>query len=147
MRWRGSVAVAFLAAALLIVVAGAVAGTATTGTVVRVHKTSLGKVLATSKGFTLYLYTGDHHNKSTCSGFCSSLWPPLTTTGRPRAGKGVNQSLLGTTRRPNGKLQVTYNGHPLYRYSSDKKPGQTNGEGYGQLWYAVSAAGNKVTGR
>jgi predicted lipoprotein with Yx(FWY)xxD motif len=139
---------ATLALAFALLASGAaVAATGATGTLVSLHKTSLGKVVATSKGFTLYLYTGDRRNKSTCSGYCSSLWPPLTTNGKPRAGQGVKQSLLGTTRRSNGKLQVTYNGHPLYRYSNDKKPGQTTGEGWSQIWYAVSAAGKKVTGR
>ena len=138
---------ATLALVLSLVASGAGgAATRVTGARVTLHKTSLGKVLATSTGFTLYLYTGDRRNKSTCSGYCSSLWPPLTTKGKPQAGPGVKQSLLGTTRRPNGKRQVTYNGHPLYRYTSDKKPGQTSGQGYGQIWYAVSAAGKKVTG-
>ena len=138
---------ATLALVLALVASGAAAAaTRATGTAVDLHKTSLGKVLATSKGFTLYLYTGDRRNKSTCSGYCSSLWPPLTTKGKPHAGAGVKQSLLGTTRRPNGKLQVTYNGHPLYRHTSDKKPGQTTGQGWGQIWYAVSAKGKRVSG-
>ena len=94
---------ATLALAFALLASGAaVAATGATGTLVSLHKTSLGKVVATSKGFTLYLYTGDRRNKSICSGYCSSLWPPLTTNGKPRAGRGVKQSLLGTTRRSNG---------------------------------------------
>jgi predicted lipoprotein with Yx(FWY)xxD motif len=138
---------ATLALALVLVASGAAAAaTRTAGTHVDLHNSSLDKVLATSKGFTLYLYTGDRRNKSTCSGFCTSLWPPLTTKGKPHAGKGVEQSLLGTTKRRNGKLQVTYNGHPLYRYSNDKKAGQIGGQGWGQVWYAVSAKGAKAKG-
>ncbi len=114
------------------------------GTLVMLHKTKLGKVLATSGGMTLYLYTPDGKNRSNCYGSCAALWPPLIAKGKPRAGAGVRQKLLGVTRRRDGKRQVTYHGHPLYRYSGDSKPGQVKGEGYGGIWYALNAAGNKV---
>jgi predicted lipoprotein with Yx(FWY)xxD motif len=118
--------------------------TVQSGAVVELHKTKLGEVLANSKGLTLYMYTPDGHNKSRCTGSCASIWPPLTTSGKPRAAMGAKQSLLGTTRRSNGKLQVTYAGHPLYHYSGDAKAGQTAGEGYGGIWFAISASGRKV---
>ncbi len=111
------------------------------GTVVDLHTTSLGKVLATSKGRTLYLYTADGKNKSNCTGSCASAWPPLLTKGKPVAGMGVKKSLLGTAKR-GSKLQVSYHGHPLYTYTGDSGAGQTNGEGVGGF-YVVKASGQK----
>jgi predicted lipoprotein with Yx(FWY)xxD motif len=131
--------------ALAAVASGSAIAASKGGTTVTLHKTKLGKVLATSTGMTLYLYTPDPKGKSVCNAGCDSSWPPLTTKLKPRAGTGVNAKLLGTTRRSNGKLQVTYAGHPLYRYVGDTKAGQVSGEGYGGIWYAVSSAGKKVT--
>ena len=128
---------------LTLVAAGAAFAATQTGTKVTLHSTNKGKVLATSAGRTLYLYTPDGHNKSNCYGSCLTYWPPLMTTAKPVAGTGVHQALLGTTKRTNGKLQVTYNGHPLYRYTGDSAAGQAYGEGYGGTWYVVTAAGNK----
>lgn len=125
--------------ALTLVAAGAAYAAAQSGTVVDIHKTSHGKVLATSKGRTLYLYTPDGKNKSHCTGSCAAIWPPLKTTGKPKAGMGVRQSLLGQT----SKHQVTYHGHPLYTYTGDSKAGQTNGEGSGGTWFVVTASGKK----
>jgi predicted lipoprotein with Yx(FWY)xxD motif len=114
------------------------------GTYVNLHAESgVGTVLATVSGRTLYLNTLDGKNTINCKAACASAWPPLYTTARPLAGMGVKQSLLHTVKRPNGRLQVTYNGHPLYRYSGDTKAGQANGEGMNSRWYAVTAAGNK----
>jgi predicted lipoprotein with Yx(FWY)xxD motif len=84
---------------------------------------------------------------STCYGACAALWPPLTTTGKPVAGHGVRASLLGTTKRKDGKLEVTYNHHPLYYFVSDQKPGQTTGQGvnqFGAPWWVISAAGKEI---
>jgi len=111
---------------------------------------SLGTVLVDSKGDTLYLFQKDTGTKSTCVGPCASAWPPLRASGKSTAGSGANASMFGTTPRSDGKPQVTYNGHPLYTYSGDQNPGDTNGEGisaFGGLWYAVSAAGNQVVGQ
>ena len=120
----------------------AFAATRSMGTTVTLHKTSLGKVLATSKGRTLYLYTPDGKNKSVCTGSCASTWPPLMTKGKPVAGMGVNKKLLGTA--PRGKkLQVTYHGHPLYTYTGDSKAGDANGEDIDGIWFVVTAAGKK----
>jgi len=124
------------------VVSGAAfAAALTMGTKVTLHSTSRGKVLATSTGRTLYLYTLDGHNKSNCTGGCASAWPPLLTKGKPVAGMGVHKSLLGTAKR-GAKLQVSYNGHPLYTFTGDSKAGQANGEGSGNF-YVVKANGNK----
>jgi predicted lipoprotein with Yx(FWY)xxD motif len=107
----------------------------------------LGKVLVDSKGRTVYLFEKDTGPKSTCFGACAGAWPPVTVTGMPSAGPGVMQSMLGTTKRPEGTMQVTYNGHPLYRYQGDRKPGDAAGQnvdGFGAEWYVISPAGSKV---
>jgi predicted lipoprotein with Yx(FWY)xxD motif len=114
---------------------------------VSLKSTSLGKVLVASNGRTLYLFTHDKRNKSLCSGQCASFWPPLTVSAKPVAGAGIKASMLGWTKRSNGKLQVTYNHHPLYFFKLDKKSGQVNGEAvdhFGGLWGAVSAKGAAV---
>jgi predicted lipoprotein with Yx(FWY)xxD motif len=113
-------------------------------TLVKLRRTSLGKVLVDASGRTLYLYTPDRQNKSVCYGQCASYWPPLVTTGKPRAGAGVRAKLLGVTMRKDGSHQVTYAGHPLYLFVQDSKAGQTNGEEFQNIWYVVSAAGKKV---
>lgn len=123
-------------------------GRAGTGTTVTLHSTRLGPVLATTAGRTLYLFGRDTGTTSTCTGACASAWPPLITTGRPHAGSGVMSSLLGTTRRGNGTLQVTYHGHPLYRYAGDSAAGDVNGQGayaYGGYWYAVDSSGARAS--
>jgi len=115
---------------------------------VSLANTGLGKILVDSQGRTLYLFAQDTGTKSTCSGGCATAWPPLRASGKPTAGGGVKASLLGTTPRSDGKPQVTYNGHPLYGYQGDSKPGDTNGQGingFGAPWYVLSAAGNEIT--
>src|SRR6266540_3241021 len=128
--------------------AGSIAFSATrTGATVDLRKTNLGRVLVNSKGHTLYLFKKDKSGKSFCKASCTKFWPPLLKHGKLTAGSGVKASLLGTTRRGNGSLQVTYNKHPLYAYILDKKAGQTKGEGvlaFGAKWYAVSARGRAV---
>jgi predicted lipoprotein with Yx(FWY)xxD motif len=128
--------------------AGSIALSATrTGATVDLRKTKLGQVLVNSKGHTLYLFKADKNGKSSCRGSCPTFWPPLLKHGKLTAGSGVKASLLGTTKRSNGSLQVTYNKHPLYTYTLDKKAGQTHGEGvlaFGAKWYAVSAKGRAV---
>jgi predicted lipoprotein with Yx(FWY)xxD motif len=107
----------------------------------------LGKVLVNGHGQTLYLFEKDKGKKSKCYSACATNWPPTFTSGKPSAGSGVSSSKLGTTRRKDGKLQVTYNGHPLYAYAGDSRPGQANGEGsnnFGAKWYVVNAKGKKV---
>jgi predicted lipoprotein with Yx(FWY)xxD motif len=103
--------------------------------------------LVDAKGRTLYLFEADKTSKSVCNGACAEDWPPTTTAGAPKAGHGVKARLLRTSRRPDRGTQVTYNGHPLYRYIGDSKPGQTNGEGisaFGAKWYMVNAGGKKI---
>jgi predicted lipoprotein with Yx(FWY)xxD motif len=108
---------------------------------------SLGTFLAGPDGKTLYLFEADTTSKSTCSGACAQSWLPLTTTAAPVAGSGVMQSLLSTSPRGDGTMQVVYNGHPLYYYTGDTKAGDTNGEGstaFGAGWDVVSPAGKKI---
>ena len=115
--------------------------------VVSTAKTSLGRIIVNSNGRTLYLFGKDRNGKSACSGQCAVFWPPLVTSGKPGVTGGARASLIGTTRRPDGRLQVTYNHHPLYTFVKDTKAGQTNGEGvnaFGATWNAVSPAGAKV---
>jgi predicted lipoprotein with Yx(FWY)xxD motif len=116
---------------------------------VNVRSSSLGKILVDSRGRTLYLFKKDSANKSACSGSCATFWPPLRTSGKPTVGKGVRASKVGTIKRSDGKRQVTYNGHPLYRFTMDTKAGETHGEGltaFGARWFAVSPAGKQITG-
>ncbi len=96
---------------------------------VGVASSPLGRIVVDSNGRTLYVFEKDKNQRSACYGQCATFWPPLLTHGKPLARAGAKQSLLGTSRRANGSQQVTYAGHPLYRYVQDRKPGQTKGEG------------------
>ena len=110
-------------------------------------RSKLGSILVDSQGRTLYLFEKDRRGKSSCDGACATYWPPLLTNGKPAAGGGVKQALLGITRRAGGATQVTYAGHPLYRFTGDAKPGQTSGQNshaFGADWYVVSSAGKKI---
>jgi predicted lipoprotein with Yx(FWY)xxD motif len=116
---------------------------------VQVSNTSLGKVLVDSKKFTLYELEADGKNKSTCSGQCATFWPPLAPPKKIAVGPGVSKSKLKVITRSDGKKQLSYAGHPLYRYSGDTKKGQTNGEGinaFGGFWYAMDSKGKPNTG-
>jgi len=143
-----------LGAATLAIVAAAAMGSQALasgiragGAAVVVEKSPLGRILVDDKGITLYDFVQDKGTKSTCYGACAALWPPLTTIGKPHAGSGVAASLLGTTKRSDGKVEVTYNGHPLYYFVTDRKPGQTTGQGvdqFGAPWWVLSAAGKEI---
>jgi predicted lipoprotein with Yx(FWY)xxD motif len=117
---------------------------------VGVASTGLGNVLVDRQGRTLYLFGRDSGAMSACTGACAVNWPPLRVRGSPLVGSGAQPSDVATTARPDGISQLTYNGHPLYTFVNDKKPGDTNGEGinaFGGSWFAVSAAGDKVPPR
>ena len=102
-------------------------------------------ILVSSSGRTLYHLTTEHGKKIVCTSVCG-LWPPLLARkgAKLSAGVGVTKSKLGTVKRPDGKLQVTYGGLALYRYGGDSKPGQTNGQGISKTWYAISPTGALV---
>ncbi|MBV9092501.1 MAG: hypothetical protein JO132_01285 [Streptosporangiaceae bacterium] len=112
--------------------------------VLKTEHTKLGVVLADSKGFTLYWFAKDTPTTSACSGACATAWPPVI--GTPQAASGVTLSgKLGTIKRPDGSLQATYNGHPLYLFVADKAAGQANGnnvDGFGAKWYAIPVGGS-----
>jgi predicted lipoprotein with Yx(FWY)xxD motif len=117
-------------------------------TTVTTHQTKRGADLAASTGHALYMFTADKPGRSACSGACADVWLPLLSSGRPVAahGSGVSGKLLGTIKRGRA-IQVTYNGHPLYLFNRDKKPGQISGEGanqYGGHWYILNTSGNPV---
>ena len=109
----------------------------------------LGEHLVGPNGHTLYLFEKDTGSTSTCTGACAAAWPPLITTGAPTAGGAADAGLLGTTTRPDGTMEVTYGGHPLYYFSGDAAPGDTAGqevEAFGAEWYAVAPSGQAVEG-
>ena len=116
--------------------------------VVAVGKGSdLGPILVDSKGFTLYDFHKDKGGKSACYGACAGTWPPLTASDAPSATSGAEKSKLGTTKRSDGTVQVTYAGHPLYTYVADTKPGETKGQdidSFGAEWYALQGSGEEA---
>ena len=121
----------------------AAAGTAT----ISVANSSRGQILVDASGRTLYLFEADKAASSSCYGACIGVWPAVITTGQPAAGPGVKESLLGTTKRTDGTLEVVYNGHPLYYFSGDKAAGNVTGQGlssFGAAWYVVSPGGAKI---
>ena len=112
-------------------------------------ETPYGRYLVDAEGRTLYMFTPDAGKKgSTCYGACAEAWPPLLTTGDPRAAAaGLEENLLGTVERRDGSLQVTYAGWPLYYFVKDKGPGQVTGQdvhSFGGGWYLLSPAGTVI---
>jgi predicted lipoprotein with Yx(FWY)xxD motif len=118
---------------------------AATGTTIAVATNAkLGQILVDGKGMTVYLFVVDTGTTSTCYTSCASIWPPVLTTGAPQAGAGATASLLGTTTRTDGKIEVTYAGHPLYYFIKDKAAGDTTGQGvngFGGLWWVLTPSG------
>lgn len=107
----------------------------------------VGPVLVDAKGFTVYDFHKDQGTTSSCYGGCAGVWPPVLTEGDPTAGEGATSSKLGTTKRKDGTVQVTYAGHPLYTYVADKKPGEANGNdfsSFGAQWYALHSNGEEA---
>jgi predicted lipoprotein with Yx(FWY)xxD motif len=144
----------FLAAAVAVLAVAVSAAAASPGATssrtatVKIAQRSVGKILVDSKGRTLYLFRKDSRNRSECFDLCADNWPPLRVSGKPTGGKGVRKGLLGTIKRSDGKRQVTYNGHPLYRFVGDGGPGDVNGQGFnafGARWYVVSPSGKART--
>jgi predicted lipoprotein with Yx(FWY)xxD motif len=119
-----------------------------TGTAINVGSSKLGQVLVDANGLTVYLFLADKGTVSSCnSSSCVQYWPPVLTTGAPQAGPGLTATLLGTTTRADGTTQVTYAGHPLYRFINDKTAGQATGQGvnaFGAPWYVVSPSGAQI---
>lgn len=104
----------------------------------------VGAVLVDSKGFTVYDFHKDKGSTSSCYGACAKFWPPVLSEGAPSAGEGATASMLGTTKRKDGTMQVTYAGHPVYTFAEDKQPGEANGNditAFGGEWYALKGNG------
>jgi len=119
-----------------------------TGAKVAVRGTRFGRILVDGRGHALYLFTADRTPQSRCDGACAAAWPPFLTKGSPRAGRGARARLLGTTRRADGKRQVTYRGHPLYFYVGDREPGQVLCQDvfeFGGRWLVVAPSGAAIT--
>lgn len=130
--------------------AGATGSSASSGpATVETHSGSMGTYLTNGSGQALYLFAADHGGRSACSGACAAAWPPLKTTGPPKAAGGAKAGKLATTSRPDGSKQVTYGGHPLYTFTGDTTAGDTNGEGssaFGAKWWLVTPNGTALTG-
>jgi predicted lipoprotein with Yx(FWY)xxD motif len=118
------------------------------GTAVTTMHTGLGTILAAGpKRLTVYLFAADTGSTSTCSEACAQAWPPVSTSGSPKAEGDAVAADLGTTTRSDGTKQVTYKGHPLYYYVSDSQAGETTGQGvnsFGAPWYVLSASGSEI---
>ena len=155
---RRAGATALLAASLMLAAAVLAAGSAAKTTraggaasaqavTITAHASRYGKILFDGRGRVLYLFARDRAGRSSCSGACAKAWPPSLTKGVPRAGRGVNAKLLGTTKRKDGTLQVTYGKHPLYYFKEDTKAGQIkcqNVSNFGGLWLVVAPSGKAV---
>jgi predicted lipoprotein with Yx(FWY)xxD motif len=115
--------------------------------VLAIHPSPYGPILYDGKGFALYAFTKDPRGRSTCSGACAAAWPPFIVRRAARAGAGVSRSLVGVTRRADGRFQATYAGRPLYYYVGDRKPGQIlcqNVPEFGGIWRVVRGDGALV---
>ena len=125
----------------------AASGGGGTVAVIKVGKAGdLGSVITDAQGMTVYDFHKDKGTTSSCYGACEGAWPPVITSGKAKATGGAAASLLGTTKRKDGSLQVTYNGHPLYTFVGDKKPGEANGNDFsefGAQWYALEPNGEE----
>jgi len=116
-------------------------------TVATASNAKLGTILVDGSGRTLYLFEADKGTSSTCYNACATYWPPLLTNGAPVAGAGVNAALLGTTKRTDGTIEVTYGGHPLYYVVTDHNPGDATGQGvdnFGAAWDVVGPDGKQI---
>jgi predicted lipoprotein with Yx(FWY)xxD motif len=102
---------------------------------------TLGSFLVDDKNMTLYLFTKDTPNTSNCYDKCATAWSPLLTTSAAVAKEGVDASKLGTSKRTDGSMQVTYNGWPLYYFAKDTKPGDVIGQNVGSVWFVITPDG------
>jgi len=116
------------------------------GTGITARTSDFGTILFDARGQAIYIWEVEKTSEAECYDGCAELWPPVLTTGEPVAGDGVRGALLGTTRRTDGTVQVTYNGHPLYFYAHEG-PGEVechNIATHGGLWWAVTTAGDRA---
>jgi predicted lipoprotein with Yx(FWY)xxD motif len=116
-------------------------------TTVKVMRTRYGRMLVDGKGRALYLFTKEGGPKARCYGACAEAWPVFYARGKLRAGRGADRDLIGTTRRRDGRRQVTYKGHPLYYYVTDRAPGVVTCQNvveYGGTWLVVAPSGDAI---
>jgi predicted lipoprotein with Yx(FWY)xxD motif len=140
------------ALAVLLVPSGAGAASAAhaaSAQKIQLRHTSFGTVIVDASGFTLYRFSKDTGKQNTClkTSECSTTWPALETSGQPTVGPGLKSSLVSTIALPGGKRQVTYAGHPLYRYAAATERGEAGYAGvkqFGGTWFALSASGGNV---
>lgn len=122
--------------------------TTATGVTLSTEQSPAGRILVTPAGRTLYDFTPDTPTSSACtSGLCVRLWPPLIAKGPLTVGRGLQRSLVGTIRRSDGTLQVTYGGHPLYTWLGDTEPGMITGQALlnvGGYWYVIAPTGREI---
>jgi predicted lipoprotein with Yx(FWY)xxD motif len=118
---------------------------ATRGTTITAGQSEFGRMLYDSRRQAIYIFESDSPNKTVCYGKCAKAWPPVLTRARPRAANGVKRSLLGTLKRRDGKLQVTYAGKPLYFYAHEK-PDEVrchNVDLKGGFWWVIGPDGER----
>jgi predicted lipoprotein with Yx(FWY)xxD motif len=121
-------------------------GTGGDGIVSAAEVGDLGTILVDSRGLTIYDFHKDEGGESSCYGACAAAWPPLLTAGNPQARGPAVRDMLGTAKRKDGTVQVTYAGWPLYTYAGDRKPGEANGndiDQFGAEWYALQPNGEE----
>jgi predicted lipoprotein with Yx(FWY)xxD motif len=116
------------------------------GTAIKLADSQYGKVLFDRAGQAIYLFDKEQSDRSECYDECAAAWPPVLTDGQPQAATGIDESLLGTTKRDDGATQVTYNGHPLYYYAHEGRNEVRchNVPGFGGLWLALDREGNAL---
>jgi predicted lipoprotein with Yx(FWY)xxD motif len=114
------------------------------GVTVKLASDALGKIVVDGAGKTLYMFTPDSKDKSTCTGDCAASWPPLTSSAAPTLGAGLDAEDFGTVTRDDGTKQVTFYGHPLYYFAGDSAAGDTKGQGLFGKWYVIDGEGNAI---
>jgi predicted lipoprotein with Yx(FWY)xxD motif len=149
--WLGAAVVAASIAGAGIPVASAAvtpaAAKSAGATTLSVKSSRYGRILFDGAGRVFYAFARDHAGQSNCSGACAKAWPPVLTKGAPRVLAGIDKALVGTIKRADGTLQVSFAGHPLYYFVKDTKPGQItcqNVSNFGGLWLVVAASGKPV---
>ena len=113
---------------------------------VAIAQTSLGDALVDESGMTIYLFANDSAGTSTCTEGCAGAWPPVLVTGEIVVGDGLDAANFTTIDRGNGEMQLAVGDLPLYRFSGDAAPGDVNGQGVGEVWFAVAPDGSPIGG-
>jgi predicted lipoprotein with Yx(FWY)xxD motif len=109
---------------------------------VHATETDLGTILVDADGFTLYVFTVDTGGESACYDDCAATWPPVP--GDSEISSDLDASIFGTTTRTDGSEQLTVNGQPLYLFTPDANPGDTNGQGVNDVWFVVDSTGTMI---